>query len=121
MTASQGLMRKVENMKFRMDASETADDSYFEVENQSAGRNKERIFISGVKGVHSTGKIAKRMRDNRGVLLLSLKDLAKSDELRPCIERIKKDCRDNNYEMAVIDNEWLMMLPRDAGMELISE
>jgi hypothetical protein len=120
MAAPQGIMRKVENVRFRMDSS-PSQESYFEVESQGAAREKEKILITGIKGVHSTARIAQRMRDSRGVFLLSLKEMAKSEELRPCIERIKKDCRDNRYEMAVIDNEWVMMIPKDSGMEMVSD
>ena len=118
MAASMGLMRKVEGMKFRMDTEASQGDSYFEVENESGARQKERITITGMKGVHSTARIAQRMRDSRCMFIVSLKDVAKHEELRPCIERIRKDCKDHNYSMALVDNEWVMMIPKDSGIEL---
>ncbi|MBM3303701.1 MAG: hypothetical protein FJY76_01280 [Candidatus Aenigmarchaeota archaeon] len=111
-------MRRVEGMKFRMDTEGSHVDSYVEVENQAGARQKERITITGVKGVHSTTRIAQRMRDSRGMFIVSLKDVAKHEELRPCLERIKKDCSDHGYDMAMVDNEWVLMLPKDAGIEL---
>jgi len=121
MTATTNLMRKVENMKFRVDTEGSHVDSYFEVENQAGLRGKEKILITGVKGVHSTTRIAQLMRDKRSLFLISIKDVAKNDDYRPCIERMKKDCRDNNYEMAMVDNEWIMMIPKDSGMELAAD
>jgi len=118
---AQNLMRKVENMRFRMDIESNATDSYVEMSNETAAREKDRIVITGVKSVHSTTRLAQRMRDNRGMFILSLKDVIKSEELRPCIERIKKDCRDLGYEMAMVDDTWLMMLPKDSGIELVSD
>jgi len=116
--ASIGLIKKMEGMKFRMDTESSQSSSYFEVENQAGVRQKERITITGVKGVHSTSRIAQRMRDSRGMFIISLKDVAKHEELRPCLERIKKDCRDHGYDMAMVDNEWVFMLPKDSGIEL---
>jgi SepF-like predicted cell division protein (DUF552 family) len=119
--ASMGLLKKVENMKFRMDTEGSHVESYLEVDNQAGARGKERILITGVKGVHSTTRIAQMMRDKRSLFLISIKDVAKNDEYRPCIERIKKDCRDHGYDMALVDNEWVMMIPKDSGIELESD
>lgn len=122
MMAAQSLRKKIENMKFRMDLEPAAESSsYLEVQDEPGSREKERIFVAGIKGVHSTAMIARKMRDSRGIFLLSIKEVMRNEELRPCIERVKKDCRDNNYYMALIDNEWIMMLPRNSGMEFVSE
>jgi hypothetical protein len=115
------LMKRVENMKFRMDTGASESDSYVEFENESAGRGKERILVTGVKGVHSTQRIAQRMRDTRSVFLVSIRDMVGKDEFRPCIERIRKDCRDHSYDMMLVDNEWIMMLPKDSAFELATE
>jgi hypothetical protein len=122
MAASQGLMRKVDNLKFRMDVETDAEAaSYMEVSSESEPKQREKIFISGIKGVQSTARIAQRMRADRGMFLVSIREVMKNEEFRPCIERIKKDCKDNNYEMAMIENEWIMMLPKNSGMEMVAE
>jgi hypothetical protein len=121
MAASVGLMKRVESMKFRMDTGASESDSYVEFENDAAARGKEKILVTGVKGVHSTQRIAQRMRDTRSVFLVSVKDMLGKDEFRPCIERIRKDCRDHSYDMMLVENEWIMLVPKDSAFELATE
>ncbi len=97
---------------------ERVPEVYVEVPPAKQGSASKKVVVEHGRRVSDADKAISGMKKGF-VVIFNLKDLRASnmDEMKACVMRVKKAAGENSYNMAFIDDNWLLLIPPTATLE----
>ena len=97
---------------------EKVPEVYAEVQNERKTVPTRKVVVEHGKRVSDADRVISSMKKGF-VVMFDLKDLRQNnmDEMKSCVMRLKKAAGENTYNLAFVDENWLLLIPPSAALE----